>query len=75
MSKRVQERKKGEELVVAKPWSVKISRSLSANQSRTFDSGTSYSRVNCRFGWQSELTSTGKSVQDTVENSASSSQV
>ena len=58
MSKRVQERRTGEEPVVAKsrPVSV-ISRSLSANQSPMLDSGTSYSSGKCRLGWNSDFTS------------------
>ena len=76
MSKRAQERGTGEELVVAKsePLSF-ISRSLSANQSLVLDTGTSYSPGNYSVGWNSDLTSAGKSVRDRGENSSSSSQV
>ena len=76
MLKRAQERRTGEEPVVAKSRPVSwVSRSLSANQSPLLDSGKTYSPVNCRLGWNSDLTSTEKSVRDRSENSASSSQV
>ena len=75
MSKRAQEERTGEELVVTKSRPVSlISRSLSANQSPMLDSGTSYSPENCRLGWNSVLTFTEKSGRDISENSASSSQ-
>ena len=70
MSKRVQERRTGEEPVVAQSRPVRlISRSLSANQSPMLDSGTPYSPVN------SDLTSAERSGRDRNENSASTSQV
>ena len=53
----------------------KEGQSLSASQSPTLDSGTSYSPVNDRMDWNSDLTSAEKSVRDRVENSSSSSQV
>ena len=75
-SKRAQERRTGEEPVVAQSRPVSlISRSLSANQCPMLDSGTSYSQENRRLGWNYDLTSTGKSWQDRNKNSASSSQV
>ena len=71
MSRRAQQRRTGEELVVAKSRPVSlISRSLSANQSAMLDSGTLHSS-----GWIFDLTSTEKSGRDSTENSASSSQV
>ena len=76
MSRRAQERRTGEELVVAKRRQVSlISRSLSANQSPKLGSGTSCSQGNCRFGWNSDLTSTEKSGRDRNVNSALSSHV
>ena len=75
MSKRTQERRTGEEPVVAKSRPVSlISRSLSANQSPMLDSGTSCSPGDYRFGWSSDPTSAERSVRDRVENSASRTQ-
>ena len=51
------------------------SRSLSANQSPTLDSGTSYSPGNYRLGWNSDFTGAERSVRDRVENSRSRSRV
>ena len=74
ISKRSQERRIEEELVVAKSRPVSlISRSLSANQSPMLSA--SYCPRNCRLGWNSDLLSTEKSGRDRSENSASSSQV
>ena len=76
MSKGTQERKTGEEPVLAKlkPMSL-VSKRVSANQSPTLDSCTSYSLENCRLCWNSDLTSTEKSGRDRNEKSASSSEV
>ena len=77
MSKRAQERRSGEELVVAKSRPVSlISRSFELRINLPMlDSGTSYSPGNCRLGWNSDLTSTEKSGRDRSESSASSSHV
>ena len=74
MSKRAQERRTREQPVLAKSRPVSlISRSLSAYQSPTLDSGTSYSPEKCRLGWNSDLTSTEKSGRATKENDNESS--
>ena len=76
MSKRAQERRTGEEPVVAKSKPVSlISRSLSGNQSPMLHPGLSYSPGNYRLGGSSDLTSTETSGRDRIENSASHSQV
>ena len=79
MSKSAQERRRGEELVVAKSKPASLtSRSLSANQTPTVGLRyviQSYSLENYRLVWNSDFTSTEKSGRDRNENSASSSQV
>ena len=76
MSKRAQERRTGEELVLtnSKPESL-TSRRLSVKQPFTLNSGTSYSPEKYRLCWNSDLTRCERSVPDRVEDSSSSSQV
>ena len=63
MSKWAEERRTGEELVVAKSKSISLaSRKLSVKQSPTLNSGASYKPVNPRLGRNSVFTSTGRPV-------------
>ena len=67
MSKRAQERRTGEEPVVAKSKpATLVSRNLSAKQSPTLDSGASYSLANHSLGWNADFTSIERSVRDRV---------
>ena len=65
MSKRAQERRTGEELVLtnSRPESL-TSRSLSVKQPFTLDSGTSYSPEKYRLCWNSDLTRCERSVPE-----------
>ena len=75
MSKRAQERKTGEEPVVAKSKpACLVSRNLSAKQSPSLDSGASYSPGSQGLGRNSVFTRAQRSVRDRVQNSTVSSQ-
>ena len=65
MSKWAQERRTGEELVVAKSKPISLaSRKLSVKQSPTLNSGASYKPGNPRLGRNSVFTSTGRPVRE-----------
>ena len=69
MSKRAQERRTGEELAVAKSKPVSlVSRSLSAKQSSSLDSGAPYSLGNQGLCRNSVFTITERLVRDRVQN-------
>ena len=75
LSERAQERTEEEPVVAkSKPVSL-VSRTLSAKQSASLDSGASYGPGSQGLGRNSVFTSAEKSVRDTVENSSSTSQV